>query len=292
VLTLFDPWKGAFCTCPAKYQLSPYTGCSHTCLYCYTTAYIPRPFSPRPKKDFLKRLEKDLPKMDKSKHISMSNSSDPYTSPEETMGITRNTLRLLLDNKVRIQLITKSSLVTRDIDLIRNGNCSVSVSITTLSKEKASRLEPGAPSPQERMDALSLLSDSGIPTTARIDPIIPGINDDDLENLVETVCETGIGHLVASTCKIRADGFNRLIKAFPEERDSLWRLYWAEGERFGNSQYLRRSLRAKILRDVEHVVKAAGISFGVCREGLSELSMCQTCDGSHMIPTRETPSRE
>ncbi len=228
--------------------------------------------------------------MDKAKHVSVSNSSDPYTFPEETMGITRNALRLLMENEVKIQLITKSSMVIRDIDLIRNGNCSVSISITSLDEEKASRLEPGASSPQKRLDALSLLSDSGIPTTARIDPIIPGINDDDLENLIETVCETGISHLVASTCKIRADGFNRLIKVFPEERDGLWRLYWVEGERFGNSQYLRRSLRAKILQDVEHIVRAAGISFGACREGLSELNVSQTCDGSHIIPRRETSS--
>jgi len=261
-------------------------------LYCYISAYIPRPFSPRPKKDFLNRLEKDLSKMDKSKPISMSNSSDPYTPPEEIMGITRNALRLLLNNGAKIQLITKSSLVTRDIDLIRNGYCSVSISITTLDEEKASRLEPGASSPEKRIAALRLLSDSGIPTICRIDPIIPGINDGDLNNLVETVCETGVGHLVASTCKIRTDGFSRLVEAFPSERDNLWKLYWVDGERLGNSRYLRRNLRAKILQDVKRVADAAGISFGVCREGLSEFSICQTCDGSHMIGRQVHSSRE
>ena len=104
---------------------------------------------------------------------------------------------------------------------------------------------------------------------------------------METVCETGIKHLVASTCKIRADGFHRLIKAFPEQRDNLYRMYWVEGERQGNSRYLRRNLRAKILKNVEKIVKATGISFSVCREGLPELNLCETCDGSHIIPIRK-----
>ena len=230
--------------------------------------------------------------MDKSKPISMSNSSDPYTLPEETMGVTRNALRLLLNNGAKIQLITKSSLVTRDIDLIRNGYCSVSISITTLDEEKASRLEPAASSPKKRIAALRLLSDSGIPTTARIDPIIPGINDVDLGSLVDAVIETGISHLVASTCKIRTDGFNRLVDAFPSERYNLWKLYWVEGERLGNARYLRRSLREKILQDATRAAKVAGISFGVCREGLSGFNMGQTCDGSHTIGAQVPSLRE
>jgi hypothetical protein len=97
--------------------------------------------------------------------------------------------------------------------------------------------------------------------------------------------------LAASTCKIRTDGLNRLVKAFPSERDNLWKLYWIEGERLGNSRYLRKDLRAKILQDVRRVAEAAGISFGVCREGLSEFNMCQTCDGSHVIDEKINPSR-
>ena len=290
VLTPFDPWKGRLCTCPAKYQLSPYTGCGHACTYCYITAYIPRAFSPRPKKDFLTRLRRDLVRMDVEKHVSISNSSDPYTPPEEELSLTRETLRLLLGHGIKVQLITKSSLVIRDLDLVRRGNCAVSITVTTLEKEIAARLEPGAPPPEERIKALKLLSDAGVPTIARIDPIIPRINDEGLEQLAKRACVAGVCHVVASTCKVKADSFNRLVNAFPSEQRKLHSLFWIEGERLGGARYLAGKLRKELLARVRDVVVAQGLTFGICREGFPEFSTGPTCDGSHLIPDRRPPS--
>jgi len=291
VLTPFDPWKGRLCTCPPKYQLSPYTGCGHACTYCYITAYIPRAFSPRPKKDLLTRLERDLKRMDVGKHVSISNSSDPYTPPEEELSLTRETLRLLLSFGIKVQLITKSSLVIRDLDLIRRGNCAVSITVTTLDREIAAKLEPGAPPSEERIEALKLLSDAGVPTVARIDPIIPRINVEGLEQLAKRICAAGVRHIVASTYKAKADSFNRLVKAFPSEQGNLWRLFWVDGERLGGARYLARKLRRELLARVRDVAVAEGLTFGVCREGLPEFNTASTCDGSHLIPERNFPAK-
>lgn len=291
VLTPFDPWRGQLCTCPAKYQLSPYTGCGHACTYCYITAYIPRPFSPRPKKDFLTRLRRDLLRMDAGKHVSISNSSDPYTPPEEQLGLTRETLTILLSHGIKVHLITKSSLVTRDLDLIRRGNCAVSITITTADKETAAKLEPGAPPPEERIKALKLLSDAGVPTVARIDPIIPGINNEDLEQLVKIVSKAGVRHVVASTCKVKGDSFNRLANAFPSERRNLHVLFWLDGERVGRGRYLAGKQRRELLALVRDAVVAEGMTFGVCREGFPEFCTGPTCDGSHLIPERRLPDK-
>jgi DNA repair photolyase len=225
--------------------------------------------------------------MDMGKHVSISNSSDPYTPQEKELGLTRETLRLLLSRGIKVQLITKSDLVVRDLDIICRGNCAVSLTITIMDKGVAAKLEPGAPPPEERIKALKLLSDAGVPTTARIDPIVPRINDEGLEELVKTVCSAGARHVVASTYKAKADSFNRLVKAFPTERENLWRLFWIEGERLGGTRYLAGKLRRELLTRVRDVVVAEGVTLGVCREGFPEFVTSPTCDGSHLIPERK-----
>jgi len=229
--------------------------------------------------------------MDMGKHVSISNSSDPYTPPEKELGLTRETLRLLLSHGIKVQLITKSSLVVRDLDLIRRGNCAVSITITTADRQIAARLEPGAPPPEERIRALRLLSDAGVPTVARIDPIIPGINDEGLEQVAKLVCAAHVRHVVASTCKVKVDSFNRLAQAFPSAEKNLRSLFWVEGERVGRAIYLARALRRQLLGRVRDVVLAEGATFGVCREGLSEFGTAPTCDGSHLIPERKLSSK-
>ncbi|RLF51539.1 MAG: radical SAM protein, partial [Thermoplasmata archaeon] len=67
----FDPWNSPYCTCPPKYSLNPYTGCDHCCIYCYITSYIPNAFQVRTKKDFFKKLQKDVKKIDKNKVVSL-----------------------------------------------------------------------------------------------------------------------------------------------------------------------------------------------------------------------------
>lgn len=226
--------------------------------------------------------------MDITKHVSISNSSDPYTLPENELSLTRETLQLLFSRGINVQLITKSSLVTRDIDLIRRGNCAVSMTITSESNKITARLEPKAPTPQERFKALMLLHNAGVPTIARIDPIIPGINDENIEQLVKSICATGVQHVTASTCKLRVGNFNRLVNAFPSEREKLWSFYWEQGEKVGGTRYLPVKLRKQLLSRVRDAVVAEGVTFSICREGLSELDMGPTCDGSHLIPNRRS----
>ena len=133
LITPFDPWKGKLCTCPKKYSFSPYTGCSHACIYCYITSYIPNAFNARLKKDLFRRLKKELHKVDT--YISMSNSSDPYTPEEEKLKATRKCLHIFKENRVATLIITKSHLVARDIDLLSKMKVAVSISITTLDND-------------------------------------------------------------------------------------------------------------------------------------------------------------
>ena len=285
VIREFDPWRSPLCTCPPKYSLQPYTGCSHGCLYCYATGYI-RLRKARPKRDVVAKIRRDLRYIDFSLPINMSTSSDPYTPEEATLGLTRRILEILLPIGLRVLITTKSSSVVRDVDILSKGNAAVMITITTMDKGTARRIEPHAPPPRDRIRALRLLSENGIPVGVRIDPIIPHVNDDEEEliELVENVVAAGASHVVTSTYKARPDSLSRLILEYPELSERLRRLYLSYGERLHGYWYLERRLRIRILTPIIRHARKLGITVATCRDGIKNYA--PTCDGSHLIPKR------
>jgi len=288
LITPFDPWKSPLCHCPPKYSFSPYTGCSHRCAYCYITSYIPRAFDCRPKDNLLDRLCREIRRLNRKIPIVIASSSDPYVPIEMSTNLTRDTLRLLTQSGFKVLLVTKSNLVTRDVDIIKRARCSVSMTITTLQTEMAKLLEPSAPSPDERLGAIKMLTEASIPCSIRVDPIIPGINDDlgQLERLIGEVARAGAKHVVASSYKAKADNFKRIVSAFPHLREGLERIYWAEGEAKGRARYAPHSFRRLLLKGLKRIIESHGLTFATCREGFSDLNSGKTCDGTHLIPER------
>ncbi|MBK7387471.1 MAG: radical SAM protein [Methanothrix sp.] len=280
ILRAFDPWKSELCTCPDKLSLNPYTGCPHGCLYCYASSYIPRFSSCRPKADLLRRLDREAARIGPGPSVAISNSSDPYPPMEEDLGLTRGCLRILMERDFRVQLVTKSDLVTRDIDILSGMGATVAITITTVDEGLSRRLEPGAPSPKRRLSALKKLSEAGIYVSSRIDPIIPGINDRKIEDLVIALSSAGVRHITSSTYKARPDSMKRIISAFPETGEELQGLY-SQGEKISGSRYLPRNLRRGILAEVRAYAHKAGITFSTCREGFPDTEIC--CDGSHLL---------
>ncbi len=270
----FDPWKSKLCTCPRKYSFSPYTGCSHACIYCYITSYIPNPFNARLKKDLFKRLKREVKKLDKKIYISMSNSSDPYTPEEKELMATRKCLKIFKENGIKLLIITKSDTVTRDVDLLADMHASVSITLTSLNDKKISRLEPKAPPPSKRLEAMEELHSHGIPCSVRLDPIIPTVNDNELEDIVREASRY-CDHVVTSTIKPRRDSLRRLATIVPYFKE-------LKLERTGNSFYLPSLLRFSLLARVEKAAKQYGMSFATCREGYP--FKAKSCDGSHLIP--------
>ena len=279
----FDPWKSKLCTCPPKYSFSPYTGCSHGCIYCYASSYIPRFFECRPKQRLIERLSKELVRIDKKLPISISNSSDPYPPMEEKLKLTRSCLRILAQNKCKILLVTKSNLVCRDLDILRRARVCVSLTITTLNEKLARKLEPGAPSPKERIEAAEKLIKNRVPVAVRVDPIIPGVNEEEIEAIVEKVAEIGIEHVTSSTYKVKFDNWRRFELVFPEKARFLRPLYFENGKKISGSYYLPRRMRMEIMKRVRKACDQNGISFACCREGL-KLNTAKSCDASHLIP--------
>ena len=279
LITKFDPWNSKLCTCSFKLSLNPYTGCEHSCVYCYASSYIPNFFRCRPKKNLISRLKKEVKNL-RGELISISNSSDPYPSIEEKLLLTRRCLEILSHSDCKLQIITKSSLVVRDSDILRKMKAMVSLTITTIDDEISKKLEPKAPPSSERIEAVKILIKKEIPVSVRIDPIIPFLNEEQKE-LIKILAEIGVKHVTASTYKVKQDNWQRFSLTFPHIAEKLKKLYFKKGEKFGRSLYLPKDFRYKILKRIKDLVEAEGMKFGCCREGLNLSS--GTCDGSWLI---------
>jgi DNA repair photolyase len=281
LISSFDPWRSGLCTCPPKLTFNPYTGCDHQCIYCYASSYIANFKDCHPKKEALTQLKREAAKL-KGEIVSISNSSDPYPRAEATMGLTRRCLEILVESNCKIQVITKSNLVTRDDDLLIKVPATVALTITTDDNELAKLIEPFAPSPSKRIRAAQDLTKAGIPVSVRIDPIIPLVNDQP-QKLIAELASIGVKHITCSTYKAKADNWMRLTAAMPQVAEKLKPLYFVQGEKIGGSTLLPKEFRYKILKCVRDLAEVNGMKFGVCREGLAQLNTA-TCDGSWLMP--------
>lgn len=170
-----------------------YKGCSHGCIYCDSRSdcYHVEDFDRvRAKKDALVILRNDLQRKVKTAVIGMGAMSDPYNPFERDLELTRHALELIDAYGFGVGIATKSPLVTRDTDILRNitehSPVLVKMTITTADDALASRIEPHAPPPSERLNALRKLSDAGIFTGVLLMPVLPFILDSD-ENVLTVV---------------------------------------------------------------------------------------------------------
>lgn len=226
-------------------------------------------------------LKREATKL-KGETISISNSSDPYPHVEVTEGLTRRCLEILVESNCKIQIITKSNIITRDDDLLCKVPATVALTITTDDDNLAKILEPFAPSPSQRIRAAQDLIKKGIPVSVRIDPIIPFVNDQP-QKLIKTLASIGVKHITVSTYKAKPDNWKRLTEALPEVAEKLKPLYFQQGERIGGSILLPKDYRFKILKAVRDLANADELKYGVCREGSAQLNTAP-CDGSWQIP--------
>lgn len=284
ILNPFDPWKSWLCTCPSKLSLNPYTGCPHGCLYCYARSYIPHFSCCRPKADLPRRLDREAARVPPGRLVAMSSSSDPYPPMEEKLCLSRSCLKILRDRGLAVQVVTKSCLVARDAHLLAGMRASVAMTLTTLDDSISRILESGAALPGQRLKAMEKLAALGVPVSARIDPIIPGINDAEIDDLVSAVSRAGARHITSSTYKARPGGLKRIVNAFPEQGAALQRLF-AGGEMMAGSLYLPSELRMDLMERIAASAEVEGLTFSSCREG-SAPAPGINCDGSHLLPSQ------
>jgi len=279
LITPFDPWKNVLCTCPDKYSLSAYTGCGHGCLYCYASSYIRNFFVPRAKKDFINRLKKEIKKLSRGSYIAIANSSDPYLPEENRLKLTREALKILKDYDIKLMLVTKSSLILRDINVLKDiKHLVVSISITTLDNSLSKKLEPNAPSGLIRLKTLEKIAKIAN-VVCRLDPLIYPLNTKDIAKTVKALRNAGAKQIITSTYKAKPDNLKRMIEVFAEYKDIWHKLYIDKGEKKGNYTYLPINLRRELIGEVRTAALNEKLRFSSCREGFSLLNTAN-CDGS------------
>jgi len=209
-----------------------------------------------------------------------SDATDPYQPLERKYEITRRCLEVLAERKFPLLIVTKSSLVTRDIDIFKQTRTVISMTITTPRQDVAKMIEPYAPPPQSRFSALNKIADEGIPTVVRIDPIIPGVNsnEEDLESIISKSAEIGVKQITVSTLKPVVGFFSALKKRNPDLFSKLSEAY-RDGEWISGYKYLNKRLRLEIIKKVKEKVTQYGLAFATCREGFPWINTT-VCDGS------------
>jgi DNA repair photolyase len=186
-------------------SINPYRGCEHGCIYCYARpahAYL----GLSPGLDFESRLffkpeagrllEKELSNPNyKPGVIHIGGDTDPYQPQERTLRVTRQVIEVLSRFNHPFSIITKSALIARDIDLLgpmgRAGLARAAVSITSLDRKLSRSMEPRAATPERRLGALRALADAGVPTIVMFAPSIPGLNDHEMEAVLDRSAQAG-----------------------------------------------------------------------------------------------------
>src|SRR5947207_5165756 len=187
-------------------SINPYRGCEHGCVYCFarpTHAYLG--LSPGrgcesklfAKPDAPALLEKELAAAEyEPRMIAIGTNPDPYQPIERERKIMRGILEVLERAGHPVGIVTKSALVLRDVDILarmaKRNLAKVALSVTTLDAELARTMEPRAATPSRRLEALRQLSAAGIPTAVLVAPIIPAINDAEIERILDAAAAAGV----------------------------------------------------------------------------------------------------
>lgn len=238
---------------PFDRSVNPYRGCEHGCVYCYarpTHAYLG--LSPGldfetklfAKHDAAALLAKELSRPGYAPApIALGANTDPYQPVEKRLEITRAVLGVLRDFRHPAMITTKGALVTRDIDILGEmaalGLAQVAVSVTTLDRRLANRLEPRAATPGRRLQAIETLAKAGIPTSVMVAPVIPALTDAELETILAQAARAG------------ASGAGYTVLRLPHEIKELM-AEWLDAHAPGRKDHvlgLVRAMRAGRLND-------------------------------------------
>ena len=224
---------------PFDRSINPYRGCEHGCVYCFArptheflglsagldfeTKLFAKPDAPA-------LLAKELAKPRyKCAPLAMGTNTDPYQPIERDWKITRGILEVLDAANHPVTFVTKSNLIVRDLDILgpmaARNLTAANLSITTLDRHLARTMEPRAATPGRRLDAVRALSQAGVPTGAMIGPVIPGLNDPEIEGILEASAKAGATSAAMIMLRLPhgvKDLFaDWLTEHFPDRRDRV-----------------------------------------------------------------------
>jgi len=252
---------------PFYWTINPYRGCELACKYCYaryTHEYMGmedgEEFERKiySKKDASRVLNEELSAAKlRNRPVAMGTATDPYQPAERRFFTTRSLLEILaLRPGIALSITTKSDLVVRDVDLLKEiqkqGSVHVNISITTVKARLARQLEPKAPTPKRRLAAVRTLAEQGIPVGVFIMPVIPLLTDDaeGLNEIAKQAKAVGAGYLAARPLFLMPSA-KKVFLPFIEEK--FPRLRSSYRKLFGSSAYLPEAYGARIRKQIDAI---------------------------------------
>ena len=258
---------------PFEWTINPYRGCEFACKYCYaryTHEYMELDGSEFEKKIFVKKDPAQLLNADMSKysyeskssggahpeHIAIGTATDPYQPAEREYGVTRACLEELAKREgLSVSLITKSNQVTRDIDLFRKiserSELSLNITVTTLRPRLARLLEPRAPRPDLRLDAVKQLRDAGLAVGVSACPVIPGLTDreGELEAVAAAAKEAGAMWFFTNVLFLMPSSAKQFLPFIREKFPKLAKQYeqWYAKNGYAPEDY-RKQISARVAK--------------------------------------------
>jgi DNA repair photolyase len=224
---------------PFTWSVNPYRGCVHGCAYCYARpghevlgfgagSDFDRHITFKPRAAELLREAFDKRSW-KGEVVVFSGVTDCYQPLEASLELTRQCLEVCLEYRNPVAIITKSALIERDAELLaqlhREAYCQVLISIPFFDPEKARAIEPTVPTPARRFKTIRRLSEAGVPTGVNVAPIIPGLSDEDIPQILEAAYEAGARYagkiLVRLPGPVKEVFVERLQRAFPHRAKKI-----------------------------------------------------------------------
>jgi len=244
---------------PFSWTINPYRGCEFACKYCYAR-YTHEFIELRDGLDFERKiyvkqhaawmLRRDLKKVKPGEEIAIGTATDPYQPGERRYGVTRAILEELAQHQgLDLGIVTKSNLVLRDLDVLReisrHNQLFVNLTITTLNTDLARILEPRAPRPDLRLEAMRKLNEGGVAAGVICAPVLPGITDSprDLENLVRAVAQAGGKYIYANPLFLKPCSAAIFLPFLEKEFPDLVESY---RQRYGERAFVTASYRKRI----------------------------------------------
>ena len=244
---------------PFRWTVNPYRGCTHSCHYCFARAYhayldmgIGDDFSSKivVKTNVVEVLRRELasPKWDGA-HVAMGTATDPYQHCEGRYRLTRGVLEALADFANPMSMLTKSTMIIRDLDVFRRldavTSVTVSMSVGTLDEAVRRVVEPGTPPGRKRLQVLARLADEGIRTGVLVAPILPGLTDTEehLDEVLTACAAAGVDYAAPIVLHVRASIREHFMPWV--ERTYPW-LYPRYVELYGNRAYAPKAYQEEV----------------------------------------------
>ena len=286
--------------CYSVLRIEPYGECPYRCIYCYGRWYSRRAGVSWESPSTLRRVARYWRKRGLRKMpLRLSTLTEPFQPLEETARLSLKIMRICAEYGVPLLINTKSVLLREEpwrsalLKLSEKSLVVLQVTLVTLREGLAAELEPGAPSPEERLELCEWASGEGVPVVVRYQPVIPGIFELEAGDMLSQLKAAGVGRVVAESLRCSREELLCYRRLAPNSRDWERSEPWEPYSPRGRGDLVRPSLewRIRAVSALAEIARKKGLGFATCKEGLFEYHTVPNCCSIDLLEAGEVALR-